>query len=175
MKSFKKNIIVIALTGADNSGKTTMAEKIKDRLADEFIVARVVQLSEPVKNIAKIFGFDNDKRKTHAKHREILVDITNIGIKFNEEIWSDMFIDMVMEENEHYGVDVFIVDDSRYDYMSRQISNKVRYFNEYKIVSYKHKLLYKTMIEDIVEYVIELKEEVDCTNKLNLSKTLTKS
>lgn len=105
-------IRVIGICGAARAGKTTFADFVQERLAEEAFILRRVAFADPVKAIARMFGWRGEKDE---KGRRLLQLIgTECGREcIGPDVWVDRWLEMVGDEVYCDGF-VAIADDVRF-------------------------------------------------------------
>jgi thymidylate kinase len=99
--------IRIALTGPMGSGKTTIANAIKERYGSQAII---LPMAQPLKDFAKQMGWDGRKDKRGRRLLQLLG--TECGRKcISEDVWVDKWD----EEANKWSGSIVICDDCRFD------------------------------------------------------------
>ena len=117
-----RKTVVVLISGLAGSGKTTLANLLKEQL-DAIKDLRIVRMSLafPIKFVAKLaFGWDGEKDE---RGRKLLQCLGKVGRDYNIDKWCELLLKTLDKSDEMFPPNFVLIDDWRFP-------NEFKFFSE---------------------------------------------
>jgi hypothetical protein len=108
-----RKTVVVLISGLAGSGKTTLANLLKEQL-DAIKDLRVVRMSfaSPIKFVARLaFGWDGEKDESG---RKLLQHLGQVGRDYNIDNWCELLLKTLDKSDEMFPPNFVLIDDWRF-------------------------------------------------------------
>jgi len=102
--------VCILLSGKAGTGKTFIAEKLREKFSMRGAVCAKYSFASSIKKLAKYFGWDGNKDDSG---RSLLQFLGKAGREYDKGVFVRLVLEAV-EESDDYPLDVLIIDDWRF-------------------------------------------------------------